>query len=138
MLEITKPFIRAIRQRNMHYEIQTLPDGCDRILIPFSGESPMFVHVILNEEQSVLSVQIYDLVKIPDPLIALTTTNRLNGEYRFVKFYLEPESQSVHMRADAVIIEETASFVGIQLLKSCLTIHKAVMPLLLSAAQQRR
>ncbi len=136
MLNTTKEFTEFLKQYKIHYCIEeNTQSGNDQISIKITGDtlSNFNVHLIFDSNNQVVYIRIWNLFQVSSisQNTVLSLINTFNNTYRFVRFCLNTDQNTVDVFIDAFI---QSGIVGKTCMNLCLVAAKicdAVYPKLL-------
>ena len=138
MLNTTKEFIEFLKQYQFHYCIEEhTQSGNDQISIKITCDalSDFNVHLIFDSNNQIVYIRIWDLFQvssIPQNTV-LSLINTFNDTYRFVRFCLNTDKNTIDVFIDAFI---QSGIVGKTCMNLCLVAAKicdAIYPRLLNS-----
>lgn len=105
MLESTREFIRKLEEAKVKYTVgEPTESGKDNVIISFGGDNMDTIRCVLffDTDNESAAVCVFNIVKIPSEKIAkmFITVNALNIKYRFSKFCIDTNDNTVQMEMD--------------------------------------
>ncbi len=132
MLSTTKQFVKFLEKKDIrftHYE--ATEKRREIIKVGFKGENKDGIEVLFffDPSEKAVGVKCFSIAKVPEAKLAnmYALLNNLNGEYRWVKFYIDDENE-VTASSDATITKATADEVCYDRLLRFLDIVDEVYP----------
>ena len=132
MLSTTKQFVKFLEKKDIrftHYE--ATEKRREIIKVGFKGENKDGIEVLFffDPSEKAVGVKSFSIAKVPEAKLAsmYALLNNLNGEYRWVKFYIDDENE-VTASSDAAITKATADEVCYDRLLRFLDIVDEVYP----------
>lgn len=106
-------FVDKLTSKGIQCEHKDTADGGDLISVWFSGSEPNVnyeILIVIDKQESSVILRCYGIYPVPKnkKTLMLKTLNQLNMNYRWVKFYLDEDSE-VAAGADAIINPHTAA-----------------------------
>ena len=119
-------FVDKLTSKGIQCEHKDTVDGGDLISVWFSGSEPNVnyeILIVLDKQETSVIIRCYGIYKVPKNkrTMVLKTLNQLNMNYRWVKFYLDEDSE-VAAGADAIINPHTAADVTYEMVVRTLNI----------------
>ncbi len=126
MLNATKEFTEFLKQYKIHYCIEeNTESGNDQISIKITGDtlSDFKIYLIFDSNNQIVYIRIWDLFQvssIPQNTV-LSLINAFNDTYRFVRFWLNTDKNTIDVFIDAFI---QSGIVGKTCMNLCLVAAK--------------
>ena len=119
-------FVDKLTSKGIQCEHKDTVDGGDLISVWFSGSEPNVnyeILIVIDKQESSVIIRCYGIYPVPKNkrTLVLKTLNRLNMNYRWVKFYLDEDSE-VAAGADAIINPHTVADVTYEMVIRTLNI----------------
>ena len=136
MLENAERFVTEMTKVGLKYrEPQDLPNGSTAIACGINGRCNVYeVVFFFDADGHSMSVRVFNLVKVPvdRQLPVIELLNSLNAQYRWIKFYVNPQND-VNIQADAIISSETSGPIAVELLFRIIKIIDDTYPRIMKA-----
>lgn len=101
----TQQFINVLEEKELKYTYQdTTESGKDRLLVNFKGDNleSISINFFFSDDNEDVGLRIFNIAKIPagktDKI--LHQLNALNNKYRFAKFCLDTNDNTVQLEMD--------------------------------------
>ena len=138
MLSSTQQFLNILDAHGNRYTVsEPTPGGKDVVTVTFGGESMPAIRIRLffDKDCQGVALRVFDIVKVPEERQAavLSTLNGLNCRFRFVKFCLLAQDQTVQAETDAVFRENDVGEICRELALRCASICDDAYPELMKA-----
>lgn len=138
MLESTREFIRKLEEVELKYTVgEPTESGKDNVIIPFGGDNMATIRCALffDTDNESVALRVHNIVKIPSEKIAkmFITVNSLNSKYRFSKFCIDTNDNTVHMEMDVPFRAGSVGPVCLEMLTYSVSICDKAYPELMKA-----
>lgn len=134
-MKITDNFCTKMDERNFHYERDVSENGREMVKLGLSGEhfTSLIVYIFFLSETEA-QLKCFNVCKFTEEknLVILQTVNKLNIDYRLVKFTATPEG-TVTASIDVVAAEDTVADIVFCTLSALHSILDDTYPLLMKA-----
>ncbi|MDO4836838.1 MAG: YbjN domain-containing protein [Clostridia bacterium] len=129
MHDATTQFLAYLDKRNVRYTLMRDADtepASDVVKVAFSGEQvDVTVTFFFDHDNEHASLRVFNLVKVPAGKISamLTAVNQINNEYRFAKFCLDPDDNTIQAEMDCIFrqhdIDEICNEAMVRIVNIC-------------------
>lgn len=108
MHDTTKQFLAYLDTKSIRYTLVRDADAepaSDVVKVAFSGEQvDVTVTFFFDHDDEHASLRVFNLVKVPAGKISamLTAVNQINNEYRFAKFCLDSDDNTIQAEMDCI------------------------------------
>lgn len=138
MLESTREFIRKLEEAEVKYTVgEPTESGKDNVIVSFGGDNMDTIRCILlfDADNESAAVRVFNIVKIPSEKIAkmFITVNALNIKYRFGKFCIDTNDNTVQMEMDVPFRAGSVGPVCLEMLMYSVSICDKAYPELMKA-----
>lgn len=138
MLDSTREFIRTLDETDVKYTmLDPTKSGKDDMVVSFGGKNMESIRnrLVFDTDNEGVAIRVFNIVKIPDDKLAkmLITVNSLNYEYRFVKFCIDTDDNTVQAEADVSFRAGSVGPVCMELLLRVTKLCDDVYPTLMKA-----
>lgn len=138
MLESTREFIRTLEEAEVKYTVgEPTENGKDKLIISFGGDNMETIRCILvfDTDNEAVAIRVFNIVKIPSEKIAkmFITVNSLNNRYRYGKFCIDTNDNTVQMEMDAAFRAGSVGPVCLEILMHSVSICDKAYPELMKA-----
>lgn len=127
MLNATKEFIDFLDHYKIYYNYagNTSQAENEQITLKITSNivSDLTINFIFDSNNQIVYIRIWNFIKVPAACrdLALSFINNLNSSYRFVRFYLNTETNTIDIFVDSFI---QSGAVGRTCLNLCVIIAK--------------
>lgn len=102
----TKDFVRFLDHKKLHYSVREAEGDNTRDIVrtTFSGDNTdVTIQFFFNEDNEDVAIRVFDLVKVPSAKVdsIYHTVNDQNSRFRFAKFCLNANDNTIQMEMDA-------------------------------------
>lgn len=103
----TQQFVRAMDAKDIkHSDPETAAGGRETVTVIYSGENIPSIRMrfFFDQDCQDVAIRVFDLVKVPEAKldVLLKAINAVNRRFRFAKFVLDTDDNSVQAELDAV------------------------------------
>ncbi len=138
MLESTREFIRKLEEAEVKYTVgEPTESGKDNVIISFGGDNMDTIRcaLLFDTDNESAAVRVFNIVKIPSEKIAkmFITVNALNIKYRFGKFCIDTNDNTVQMEMDVPFRAGSVGPVCLEMLMYSVSICDKAYPELMKA-----
>ena len=133
MFDSTRQFIQAMDAKNIkHSDIETTESGKEAVPITYTGDSMPSVRMrfFFNSDCEDVAIRVFDIVKVPDSKVDgfFKTVNEANRRFRFFKFVLDTDDNTVQAEMDAAFRTHDVGEICLELMARCVDICDKAYP----------
>lgn len=133
MLKTTELFLNELKERELKYrDIRTLEDGDDLVEVGFNLDSTRIrIMIFFDASEMSVALRCFEVAHVTEEQYpkALLSCNELNNKMRWVKFCIG-EERNIHAEADALIDENSAARVTMELMMRMASIVDDAYPMI--------
>ncbi len=134
----TQEFINDLEAHELKYNYKgETESGKDRLVVSFGGEnmSDIVMQFIFSADNEDVALRIFDIVKVPEPKInkMIKVVNDLNNKYRFAKFCLDTDDNTIQLEIDTPFREGSIGLVCREIMLRALNICDDAYPELMKS-----
>ena len=138
MLSSTQQFIDALEAQNLKYQNHgTSEAGREVIAVAFNGENMETVRVLFffDADGESVSLRVFNIAKVPEDKAGafLSAINEQNSRYRFAKFALDTDDNTLSAELDASFRDGTAGAICMEMLSRMIDICDSAYPAFMKA-----
>lgn len=138
MLESTREFTSVLDENGVSYNmLDPSESGKDVMYVSVNGENMSQIRVlfIFDPDNESAAIHVVSIVKVPADKIAkmFLTVNSLNNRFRFAKFCLDTDDNTVQMEIDVPFRAGSAGSICMEMLARTLSICDKAYPELMKA-----
>ena len=113
MLETTQAFMKQLQEVDIHADVESPTEGMDIVEMGFQGENcpGIKVRCFFEDDPNFAKIYIGNIVKVPEDKIPLLLMiiNHMNDSYKFFKFVLDTDDNTIQVESDMLIADAEKS-----------------------------
>lgn len=134
----TQQFVRAMDAKDIkHSDPEAAAGGRETVTVIYSGENIPSIRMrfFFDQDCQDVAIRVFDLVKVPEAKldVLLKAINAVNRRFRFAKFVLDTDDNSVQAELDAVFRSHDVGEICLELMARCVDICDKAYPDLMKA-----
>lgn len=129
----TQQFVRAMDAKDIkHSDPETAAGGREAVTVIYSGENIPSIRMrfFFNRDCEDVAIRVFDIVKVPDSKVDgfFKTVNEANRRFRFFKFVLDTDDNTVQAELDAAFRTHDVGEICLELMARCVDICDKAYP----------
>ncbi len=133
MFDSTRQFVRAMDAKGIkHSDPEISNTGKEAITVTYTGDSMPSIRMrfFFNRDCEDVAIRVFDIVKVPDSKVDgfFKTVNEANRRFRFFKFVLDTDDNTVQAEMDAAFRTHDVGEICLELMARCVDICDKAYP----------
>lgn len=138
MYSSTQQFVRAMDAKDIkHSDPETAVGDREAVTVIYSSENIPSIRMrfFFDQDCRDVAIRVFDLVKVPEAKTdaLIKAVNAVNRRFRFAKFVLDTDDNSVQAEMDAVFRSHDVGDICLELMARCVNICDEAYPDLMKA-----
>lgn len=138
MYSSTQQFVRAMDAKDIkHSDPETAVGDREAVTVIYSSENIPSIRMrfFFDQDCRDVAIRVFDLVKVPEAKTdaLIKAVNAVNRRFRFAKFVLDTDDNSVQAEMDAVFRSHDVGDICLELMARCVNICDEAYPGLMKA-----
>lgn len=138
MYSSTQQFVRAMDAKDIkHSDPETAVGDREAVTVIYSSENIPSIRMrfFFDQDCRDVAIRVFDLVKVPEAKldVLLKAVNAVNRRFRFAKFVLDTDDNSIQAELDAVFRSHDVGDICLELMARCVNICDEAYPDLMKA-----
>ncbi len=139
MYSSTRKFTSIMDREDIRYSYEGVRENTksEVVSVTYSGDNMDSIRVMFffSEDCEDVAIHVFDMARVPSAKVSnvMEEINRQNSEYRFVRFYLDTDDNTIQLAADACFRENDVDEICLELLHRIVSISDDVYPIFMKA-----